>query len=88
MDKLEGTIRKEDELLYKVIKRLEFTRYGQLEGIFYEIRFLDSGFPGIVVDSVIEKSKEATKEDLDQFYKLQEKESAYEKTKEFTINGF
>jgi hypothetical protein len=40
--KLEGTIRKEDELLYKVIKRLEFTKYGQLEGIFYEIRFLDS----------------------------------------------
>jgi hypothetical protein len=44
MDKLEGTIRKEDELLYKVIKRLEFTKYDNLKEYFMKYDFLTLAF--------------------------------------------
>lgn len=85
---LEGSIRVSEGGLFMVFKSLGKLKHGKISEEFYEIRYLDDGSKHKFSLPFIKKCNEATEEDLKKFKQDQVKESAYEKTEHFKINGF
>jgi hypothetical protein len=86
-EQIVGTIRiLKEGGLFKVTKFLGKIRHGSVHGEFFEIRYLDDGSKQKFSRPFVEKCKETTQEDLDEFLKNQTGKSAWEKENEFKIN--
>jgi hypothetical protein len=87
VEQIVGTIRiLKNGGLFKVTKLLGNIRHGSAHGEFFEIRYLDDGSKQKFSRELVEKCKETTQDDLDEFLKNQTGKSAWEKENGFKIN--